>query len=194
MMHNVKLLEVEWRGPFSWPKFESKSQLPSLPRLSGVYLQTFKFQDGFIIYSAGLTRRPVAKRLREHTRAYLKGEYNVLDIASAQQGIRKEIWHGWGYARSHQGEFEANKQVIVEAADRQLASFCIFIADLNDEPRMLERLEAAIMDALYQQPLPLSGLPDRGMHLSPRWQLEAPIILKNKCDVWLYGLPNLLEI
>ncbi len=95
-------IEVTWDGPYGWPAFESENGLPPIPKISGVvYLQTFKYQGRYLIYAAGLTRRPVPTRFREHTRKYMNGEYNVLDIAAAQQGIRKEIWHGWGYAREH---------------------------------------------------------------------------------------------
>ncbi|MFC1928377.1 hypothetical protein ACFLXK_02080 [Chloroflexota bacterium] len=168
--------------------------MPSIPRIPGVYLQTFEYQNGYLIYAAGITRRPVPTRFREHTRKYMNGEYNVLDIAAAQQGIRREIWHGWDYAREHREEFEERKLIILEAVRKQLAGFCIFITDLGGEARILERLEASIMNNLYKQPSPICDIPDRGMQLAPLWDSEVPIIVKNNCVAVLYGLPAFLEI
>ena len=195
MVDQETTIEVTWDGPYGWPAFESKNSLPPIPKTSGVYLQTFNYQGGYLIYSAGLTRRPVPTRFREHTRHYMNGEYNVLDIAAAQQGIRKEIWHGWGHAREHQAEFEERKSIILDAVREQLTGFCIFVADMGGAPRILERLEASIMNNLwYKQPPPICDIPDRGMQLSARWNSENPIIIKNNCAAILHGLPTFLEI
>lgn len=194
MTHDPAEIEVNWNGPYSWPKYEGENHLPALPEVAGVYLQTFEYRGGYLIYAAGQTRRPTPTRFREHTSHYLNGDYNVLDVASAQEGVRKEVWHGWGYARTHRDEFEARKQVIIDAVRKQLRGFRIFLAAMGPEPRMLERLEAAIMNTLYQQPPPLCDIPDRGMYLAPRWPSELPILVKgNGADV-LHGLPSVLEI
>jgi hypothetical protein len=153
------------------------------------------YQGGYLIYLAGITRRPVPTRFKEHTRKYLAGEYNVLDIEAARQGVRKEVWHGWGYARAHREEFEARKPEILEAVHRQLAGFCIFIADVGSgSARILERTEAAIMRHLWQQPPPICEIPDRGMYLASRRSSEPPILAHNSCKVLLHGLPEHLEI
>jgi len=194
MNENSNLIEISWGGPFSWPGFESENKLHSIPKISGVYLMTFEHKAGFLIYAAGLTRRPALVRFREHTFKYMNGDYNVLDVDAAQQGVRKEIWHGWGYAREHREEFEERKIAIQEAVRKQLAGFCIFVANFKEDTRVLERLEFSIMNNLYQQLPPICELPDRGMQLSSRWDTELPIIIKNYCKSILYGLPTLLEI
>jgi len=91
MTHKATTIEVTWDGPYGWPGFESDNNLRPIPQTPGVYLQTFEYEGGYLIYGAGLTRQTVPKSLKEHTRKYRKGEYNVLDIAAAQQGVRKEI-------------------------------------------------------------------------------------------------------
>ncbi len=194
MTHELPIIEANWKGPFSWPKFEGRNQLDPIPPISGVYLQTFEYQSGYLIYAAGLTRRSVPERFEEHTRKYMNGEYNVLDIDAVQQGIRQEIWHGWGYAREHREEFKEREVVILDAVCKQLAGFRIFVADIGDQPRILERLEAAIMEHLYQQLSPVCDIPDRGMHLAARWDSEKSIVVKNYCVTNIYGLPGLLEI
>lgn len=101
MTRKAKTIEVRWDGPYSWPAFESENNLRPIPKIPGVYLQTFEYHGGYLIYAAGFTRRPAPTRFKEHTPKYMNGKYNVLDIAAAQQGVRREIWHGWGYARKH---------------------------------------------------------------------------------------------
>ena len=116
-------IEVTWDGPYSWPGFESDNNLRPIPEVLGVYLQTFEYDGGYLIYAAGLTRRPAPTRFREHTRKYMNGEYNVLDIAAAQQGVRKEISHGWDYARKHREEFDERKLIIIDAVLKLLEDF-----------------------------------------------------------------------
>jgi hypothetical protein len=148
---------------------------------------------GYLIYAAGLTRRSVPERFRQHKRKYMNGEYNVLDIFAAEQGVRKEIWHGWGYAREHRGEFEEQKSIILDSVRKQLAGFRIFVTPMS-EPRVPERLEASIMNNLYNQLSPIKDIPDKNMYLAPRRGTEESILIKNQCGAVLYGLPALLEI
>ncbi|GIW31825.1 MAG: hypothetical protein KatS3mg071_1999 [Meiothermus sp.] len=187
-------ITLRWEGPFAWPGFEQTVGLPPIPPKPGIYLQTFEHRGGYLIYLAGITRRPAPARFREHTRKYLNGDYNVLDVDAAQQGRRQEVWHGWGYARAHREEFEARKQEILEAVHRQLAGFRIFVGDVGDGPRLLERLEAAIMGCLYQQPPPICEIPDKGMFLAARRPAEPPITVRSVCSVVLHGLPAYLEV
>ena len=191
----IDIIDVEWLGPFGWPKFAGKSR--PIPKSPGVYLLTVEYQSGYLIYAAGITRRPMLQRFREHTREYMNGIYNVLDIAAMKAGYRKEIWHGlWlgRHPRERLTEYKERQPEIQEAVRKQLAGFRIFAADIGIKPRILERLEAAIMEALYSQPMPLCDIPDRGMMLAPCWKSEIPIVVRNKCKHALYGLPSCLEI
>jgi len=80
--------EVKWNGPYSWLSFEVENNLPPNPKPYGVYLQTFEYQNGYLIYTDGLTRRSIFTLFSEHTRKYMIGEYNALAIAAAQREIR----------------------------------------------------------------------------------------------------------
>ncbi len=187
-------LALEWQGPFGWPGFDSG--LPPVPRLPGVYLLTFEFRGGYLIYAAGITRRTVRSRFREHAKQYLTGVYTVLDVDAVRDGSRREIWHGfWTGPRPSErvAEYEARREEITAAARRQMTSCRIFMVEMN-QPRILERLEAAVMNHLYRQPAPFCDLPDRGMMLAPRWNTEALITARNSCAHLLYTLPEKLEI
>jgi len=84
--------------------------------------------------------------------------------------------------------------MIFDAVNKQLAGFRIFVADIGTQPRILERLEASIMNYLYHQPSPIRDLPDKKVELSSRWSSEKRIKNKNNCKAVLYGLPVFLEI
>ncbi len=190
----MTMINVPWSGPFSWPGFETENQQPPIPKVPGVYLWTFEWQGGYLVYAAGLTRQTVPKRLGRWKGDYMRGKCNVLDTEKAQNAIRVEIWHGWGYARAHPEECQNRIREIREAARKQLGAFRIFVIEIGKEPRILERLEAAIMGYIYQSAQPLCDIPDEGMFLAPRWKTESPIQVKNNCIVCLHGLPNILEI
>ena len=153
-----------------------------------------EYRNGYLIYAAGITRRPIPTRFREHTLKYMSGDYTVLDIAAMKRGKRKEIWHGWGWSPKKLAEFKKRRQIIFNAAQRQLEGFRIFVADVGDRPRIRARLEASIMDWLDEQPSPFCDIPDKGMMLSRRWKTEPVIVTKNKCAVTLHRLPDRLEI
>ena len=194
MMSHKTTLAVIWTGPFAWPTFERETSLPAIPNHPGVYLMTVEYLKGFLIYAAGITRRSIPRRFREHTRKYMSGDYTVLDIAALRQGIRKEIWHGWGWSPEKHSDYKSRKNTIDDAARQQLAGFRIFVANLDNQPRILERIEAAIMNGLYQEPSPLRDIPDKGMQLSPRWESEEIVVVQNECAATLYGLSKHLEI
>ena len=50
------------------------------------------------------------------------------------------------------------------------------------------------MNCLDNQAPPLSGIPDRGMMLAPRWPTEAPLTIQNNTQVVLNGLPEIMLI
>ena len=194
MADDALLLQISWLGPFAWPGFENDSGLGSLPEDSGVYLQTYSYESGFLIYAAGLTRRPFRKRFAEHTRYYMSGDYTVLDPFAIAGGERREVWHGWGWTPEKRIAFEQRADEIRAAASKQLASCRVFVAPIGTAARVLERLEAAIMVILYEQDEPFSSIPDRGMQISPRWPGEERIVVENSTPCEIHCLPRRFAI
>lgn len=185
----MKSITFHVLGPFGWPKHENS--LPALLDVPGVYLTTVRYRDGFLPYGVGITRRPARKRFVEHSRAYVKGEYNILDVDSAQQGIREVLWKGWGWTPEKRADFENRQSEIVTYARNQMLATCIFIVEMGVLPRLLERMEAAIANHFYTQQ---DILFDRGMLLMPRWETEEPVIAELQTACRLYGLPDVIEI
>lgn len=189
---NIKVEEIKWQGPFSWPGYESKNNLEAVPDVEGIYLFAFTYKDGYLIYAAGITNS-TKKRLRRHTLEYKKGNYNVLDVKAAEVGERHEIWHGWGYAKTHQEELNERREEILKAVDEQLRSYKVFVTPVANK-RIRERFEAAIMHNIYYCKEPWAELADRGMLLRERYNAEMPIETKNISNHKMYGLPEVLEI
>lgn len=187
-------IEVEWKGPYAWTKYEVESELPPIPKHPGVYLWTSEYQNGYIIYAAGITRRFIPMRFREHTTKYISGDYTILDMTAMKCGIRKEMWHGWGWTPEKRKVYAERKVELETAAHRQLAAFRVFVADVDTAPRFLERLEAAIMNTLYRESPPFCDIPDKRMMLAPRWDSEIPIIVRFRNQDRLWGLPVEIEI
>jgi hypothetical protein len=198
----LDMLELRWEGPFGWPGLAPAGRVISLAdspvaTCSGVYLWTVEYLNGFLIYAAGITRRPFVKRFREHTRAYRAGIYTLFDVASLQRGVRKELWHGFWMkkrAAEKQSEYDRRREELRAAAELQLSNYRVFVAPLGPEPRLLERIEASIMNALYSAPAPASDIPDRGMALAPRWSSEQPITVRNATGSLLHALPEEFEV
>ena len=174
-------------GPFGWPRFEGTAT--PLPEMPGVYLMTVPYQDGFLPYGVGITRRTVRKRFVEHTRSYMNGEYNVLELKSAQRGVREVYWKGWGWSPEKRTAFETLRESIESAARAQMLATKIFVLETGTSPRMLERLEAAIANQYYRQS---DTLFDRGMLRMPRWTTEEPLIAQFSQVSIIVGLPETL--
>lgn len=195
------LLELRWEGPFRWPGLRCHGDLIPLDAVTtgsscGVYLWTIEYCGGFLIYATGITRRPFVNRLGEHTRAYRSGVYTVFDVPSLKQGVRKKIWPGfWFGERSpvQQDEYDRRREQIAAAAEELLLNYRVFVAAVDPIARVLERIEAAIMNALYAAAAPASVIPDRGMSLAPRWPEERPISVRSIAPVLLHGLPAEFE-
>lgn len=188
----IEVKEIEWKGPFFWTGYERLNNLDEIPEMEGIYLWTFQYKDGFLIYCAGITNS-TKKRIRQHTLQFKRGNYTIFNIRAAEQGEREEIWHGWSYAKTHQEEFNERKEEILKAVDEQLKAFKVFVAQVTDK-RTRERFEAAIMHNIYYSKEPCTELADRGMFLKERYNTEMPIEIKNITNYKIYGLPEIIEI
>lgn len=179
-------MDINWHGPFSWPGFESLNGLESIPNYPGVYLWTVECQGGFLVYSAGITKNPKA-RFQAHTLAYRKGNYNTLDLEKAQIGIREIIWN-WTPPKKWTPEkiSDFQEKNISLQINQLLAGFRVFLAPV-ESPRLRARLEASIILGLYRSEPPYCNLPDKGMHLEPKWRNEKTILVRNifSAKIWI---------
>jgi hypothetical protein len=188
----IKTEDILWQGPFSWTGFEKINKLKPISDIAGVYLFTFEYKDGYILRSAGVTNS-IKRRFSQHRREYIKGNYTVLDIECAKIGERKEIWHGWEYAKAHHDEFLEHKDYILKSVEKELGAYRLFITEVTDK-RKRERIEFAIMQSIYSSKEPWADLVDGGMALRGRSNYEIPIEVRNISSYKMYGLPEILEV
>ncbi len=197
------VVELRWQGPFAWPGMAGSRRVTGLESAEvagscGVYVWTVEHEGGFLVYAAGETRRPFRVRFREHTREYRSGRYTVFNAAAMKRGERKKVWPGFWYSKQRrqalEQEYSQRSSEIARALDELLSSYRVLVAPLPPERRLLQRVEGAIMAALYAAIGPAAVLPDRGMALAPRWPSEAPIRVRSISPVLIHGLPDELEV
>ena len=130
-------MRVSWSAPHAWPKFETVTGLPPLPRRPGVYLWTFEYRDGYLIYLAGETGLTFGERMGQHSLEYMAGRYSIFDLVQAKNGVRSELWHGFLWkARPPEkvAEWKAREAELQNAANRQLAAMRLFVTN-NIQPK-----------------------------------------------------------
>ena len=172
---------IFWKGPHDFPTLRRPSPLD---KMSGVYMWTVLGPSGYVCSGCGITERPIRKRMLEHRRGYLSGAYTMLDIDEMRKGNRKEIWHGmWaGYdSPERKAEFLERKKELKAVAQDQMDSLQIFVAEEQDQ-RIQERIEAAVVTTLYEAKPPYCDLPDRGTLRMPRREDEQPLIFINQSN------------
>jgi hypothetical protein len=194
---NPSQVHLNWQGPLTLMGTDVDSCFEcSAVKSPGLYLWTFDFRGGYLIYGVGLTTRPLAQRLREHMRGFRTGQYTILKWRSAQNGIRDEAWHGmWkGYdSPERQAERLTRRDEIAASAEEMLSKMRVFLAPLPPDKRLLNRLEAAIMNILYAGSGPVLELPDKGVHLEPRKPHEPTVLVHSLAPHFLHGLPATFE-
>jgi hypothetical protein len=107
------------------------------------------------------------------------------------------LWHGLWYKKDRFQRLDEFRSRYVELAPRVdllLSTLRVFVAPTELKIRFLERIEAAIMDCLEAAGPPISFIPDKGMRLQRRRGDEQPVVVLNKSQVTLHGIPERLEI
>lgn len=198
----VRPLTLYWEGPLQWltdsdAGAEASILTAAISRRCGIYLWTIPHEERYIVYAAGQTGRPFANRFREHTTAFLAGTYNLLDLKAATRGERALLWQGLWFRKASLARLPAllaRGGVHFAEVEATLRAFRIFVIPLDGDGRLRERLEAAIMQALYLETNPFAAVPDRGMALRPRRRDEEPLCVTLQSPVELIGLPGRMEV
>ena len=132
------------------------------------------------------------RRFLQHGREYKIGNYTLLDVEYAKIGIRKEIWHGWQYAKAHQSQFFEFEDRILKFIEKNWEPTKYLLLRLTTNER--ERLEAAILINIYASKELWADLVDGGMNIRSRYNYEVPIQIRNICEQKIFGLPGIVEI
>ncbi len=149
-------LSVKWYGPYSFVGRETENVFTcSMGERKGVYLFTIPFEGKYLVYYVGETGASFVNRLLQHVQSYLNGFYRVFEPEEFVKGRKVLLWGGmWKTDRRE-------PQLICDFIDRQavlgpkilmfLKQFRIFLAPIDEEKRIIERVEAEIARSITQQ-------------------------------------------
>jgi len=185
--------EIRWYGPYSWYGTKDDSFfIQPVSKKSGVYLLAIPFKNGYLTYYVGETGRPFATRLIEHARYYLHGLYRIFDPRQFAEGKKELVWGGM-WKPGTKGprrmlEFLNRYSELSPLIYEFLGMLKIFVAPLDVEKRIRERIEAAIANRLYQQPGVVGKFQDDDIKYRPRRTDEEPFSVRMGSFETILGL------
>lgn len=189
---------VNFIGPFSWlGNNDTKSIFTATEgRLSGIYLWTVKTENEELVYYVGKTNRTFSQRMREHLKEHLAGFYHVYSPAEFKRGKKISLWDGM-YLRHKTPEpselIEKYPTISGQIIDL-VKIYRFFIAPLETERRILERIECAFAKHLYKQPGKIGEFQEQGLNYRSRAKSEQPGTAQFSSSQKILGLPGSLEI
>ena len=194
----VDPITVEFVGPFSWP---GDDEIPSIHEADvgdrfGVYLWTVPYQQQELIYYVGETGTSFSVRMAQHFEKHTSGAYHLYEPREFSRGRKVALWHGmYGPDRelSLLGFIRRLPELAPVIADlAQMYRF--YVAPLECEKRLRERIEAAIASYLYEQTGLAGEFQDKGIVYHGRKSNEEPVQVLIRCNAHLIDLPESLWI
>lgn len=191
------MINLVFEGPYT---FLTSKGLPSIfksPLKRGVYIWTVPFKNKELIHYVGMTTREFRQRMKEHLKEYLSGEYGINDPVEMKKGSRMRIWDGL-YRGANIEDFIKKHDQLFPKLVHMLNIYRIYVAQLDCETRLLERIEAAIAENLFNQDGAVGDFqePDAHTHYIKikRKSDERIELVKLKCPKTLLGLPQTLRV
>jgi hypothetical protein len=185
---------VHFHGPFS-----ARSDHPKRPCLfsadtgarSGVYLWTVTVNGAEWPWYVGQTRRGLVQRTAEHLRAYMSGEYPLVDAAALTRGeCRRVPGAPSGVWPHNMPDFLQNYEQLAPQISSLLAVIGFFYAPLPDDPHLLNRVEGAIGRHFKSHSHPgLRRFFYPGIRVPAAVPYDRPIRLQLSSDAALEGMP-----
>lgn len=192
----MESITLNWLGPYRWPKGGKQPQVEALEH-GGVYLLSVEHNGAYLVYCAGHTGH-FRKRFRQHDRLYRNGTYSIFDYDAFADGRRVKVWPGFWMKKQRPrelcGEFIRRASEIKTATERWLNGYRVFVARVDVEKRIKQRLEAGLMSVFMSAEPPACNMPDQGMSLAPRWPWESPIHVNNITMERILGLPPEMDV
>jgi len=173
-------LFIQWFGPYSFVGDEDENVFTnSLGQKKGVYLLTIPFDEKYLVYYVGETGVSFAQRLLQHVQSYLNGFYRVFDPEEFVRGRKILVWGGmWKTDRRDSKlmcEFLERHSELAPKILRFIEQFRVFLAPVEADKRIRERLEAEIARSLNVQEGIISSFQDKDVRYYPRRAKESPL-------------------
>lgn len=185
--------DITFYGPYAFLKTNGLLSIFELSLKKGVYVWTVPFNNKELIHYVGITDRTFGERMAEHLKGYLSGEYGINDPRELQKGRRVRIWNGlWRGADIE--DFKKRHNELFPKMLSLLKIYKIYVAPLDCEIRLMERIEAAIANHLYGQDGVVGNFQEIEIRYKKRKESEEPVIVKLKYNSKIIGLPQILKV
>jgi hypothetical protein len=147
---------LKWCGPYSFIESEGENVFTcSLAEKKGVYLFTIPFEGKYLVYYVGETGASFANRLLQHVQSYLNGFYRIFDPEEFAKGKKVLLWGGmWKTDRREPKlicDFINEQAELAPKIIKFIGQFRIFLAPIDENKRIIERIESEIARSLIQQ-------------------------------------------
>lgn len=185
--------KIRWYGPYKLYGTEDNSIFTTPEaKQPGIYLWTVPFKKQYLTYYVGETGMSFTERFVEHTQSYLDGLYRIYSPSQFADGSKVLVWDGmWKKKYSKPArmlEFMNRYLELAPIINAYLERFRIFVAPLNVEERIRQRIEGAIASRLLQQPGPIGSFQDSDIRYRPRRNDEEPISVQMVACESILGL------
>lgn len=184
---------VEFEGPFGLA-----SRTPPLlfeqpvAAKSGVYLWAIPYaKGGYLVSYVGETGVSFGQRTKEHLIQTLGGNYRISDPDLLVEGQAKTLWNGlWRRdTRDQMLEYIERVGELAPLARRELQLTVMFVAPLDVDARMRQRIEAGIALEIRRQKASSPSLLPDDIRYRPRREGESPIRVEVRSPANVHGLP-----
>lgn len=189
---------VEFVGPLSW---SGGTGIPSIfeaeiGKRFGLYLWTVPLDAGELVYYVGETGRSFAQRMLEHFKEHASGGYHIYEPQEFSRGRKVALWYGlYGPDREKSLlEFIHRYRQLAPAIADLTELYRFYVAPLQCEKRVRERIEAALAKHLYEQPGMVGEFQDRGIMYRGRNSAEEAVQVSVQCTAHLIGVPEVLWV
>jgi len=190
----MKNIDLSIKGPFNLIGPKTIFNIPE-NKLFGIYFFTIKVKNKYLIEYIGITKRNYLTRLKEHMKELMSGGYQLYDFKKIREDKEFLVWKGrYGKDVDDITVFLNNYQKFSQVIKKQLSEFKIFLIPLNENRRILERVEGKIYKILKENNNKLTKIFIKGVKSSSRRQNEKLIKIEIKLNKFLLELPNSFEI
>ena len=189
---------LDFKGPFRWHGASEEVVFFQEPaNQPGIYVWCVEQPQGYLIYYVGETGGAFRERLRSHTSKFFRGEYGIWSADEFIQGKKVEVWPGKWRTTNKEGwtyEFIQRSPGLTPKLIEFLGTMRIFLAPLNAEPLIRQKIESRITTYLKNLPEPLGSFIDADTRHKARPRKSQSLLVEMNFPVPIQGLPPSLEV
>jgi hypothetical protein len=189
---------LDFKGPFLWHGVsEEVVFFQEVADQPGIYLWCVEQQQGFLIYYVGETGGAFKDRFKSHTSSFFRGEYGIWSAGEFLQGKRVDVWPGRWRTTNKAGwpyEFIQRSPELIPKLIEFLGTIRIFLAPLEAEKLIRQKIESAVAAHLKNQSEPLGSFIDADIRHSGQSPKSRPLFVELNSPVPIQGLPATLNV